>query len=266
MLFTFDVIGKRPCRSLPVYLLITGALLSSCQSAQPADTLTALQQPGVHYTTYKGETGRRTLVTLPDSSRVQLNAASTLQVPDNYGNGKRSVLLDGDAFFTVQPATDSFIVTSDKLRAAGPDATFRMRSFAAQHGATVYLLHGKIQVGKSYHSATDNQPEILERGQMILANNDIDLMEKETYHPEELEAWVSDTLVIRDANVMAVSRILEDWFGIDTEIRGDASKARIISNAAYYNATLEDVLSNLSSQQDFTYKIKGNKAILTFKN
>ncbi|WP_160716631.1 FecR family protein [Chitinophaga solisilvae] len=238
--------------------------LAACHSDKPANNTVSLQQPGVKYTVYEGETGRRKSVLLADSTVVILNSASVLQVPENYGKGGRAVILDGDAFFRVKPGTDSFSVTTDKLVATVLGTSFKMRSFSSQQGATVYLLTGKIRVGKSYHSATDNQPEILERGHMILANKEIDLMEKETYHPEELEAWVSDTLRIKDATPMALSRTLEEWFGIEVDIRGDASKARTITEAVFFNAPLEDVLSNLSAQQDFKYKIDRNKVVLTF--
>ena len=247
-----------------IVFLLGGIMLAGCKNKAPENTTADLHAPGVKYIIYKGETGHRTSITLPDSSHVILNSASVLEVPENYLQGNRSLLLDGDAFFNVTPAADTFTVTTDKLRSTVLGTAFRMRSFASQHGATVYLLNGRIKVGKSYHSATDNQPEILERGQMILANNEIDLMEKETYQPEELEAWLSDTLTIRDASPMAVSRVLEDWFGVEIDMQGDASKATAITDAVFYNASLEDVLDKLGKQQHFKYKISRNKVVITF--
>lgn len=266
MRFKPDTISRCfPGRYALVLLLWGGIVITSCHTSTkaPENTPVNLKTPGIEYQTYKGTTGRRTSVTLPDSSQVILNSASVLEVPANYLQGNRAVILDGDAFFTVVPSTDTFTVTSDKLRATVLGTTFKMRSFASQHGATVYLLKGKIRVGKSYHSPTDNQPEILERGQMILANNEIDLMEKETYHPEELETWLSDTLRISNANPMALSRTLEEWFGVEVEIKGDASKAGI-SDGAFFHATLEEVLNNLGKVQHFKYKISDNKVVITF--
>jgi transmembrane sensor len=265
MLFKPDTISRIAAWQRTFTLLMLGGIVfTGCQPKAPETTTVNLQTPGVKYTSYKGTTGQRTAVTLPDSSRVILNSASVLEVPENYLQGNRAVILDGDAFFNVTPATDTFTVTSDKLRATVLGTSFKMRSFASQHGATVYLLTGKIRVGKSYHSSTDNQPEILERGQMILANNEIDLMEKETYHPEELETWLSDTLHIQNANPMALGRVLEDWFGIEVEMKGDASGSPVITDARFYNATLDAVLQNLGEQQHFKYKITHNKAVITF--
>lgn len=267
MRFKPDTISRRFTGRCALALLLTGGIvITGCQTQTkaPENTPVNLKTPGIQYQTYKGTTGRRTSVTLPDSSRVILNSASVLEVPANYLQGNRAVILDGDAFFTVVPSTDTFTVTSDKLRATVLGTAFKMRSFASQHGATVYLLNGKIRVGKSYHSATDNQPEILERGQMILANNEIDLMEKETYHPEELETWLSDTLRISSANPMALSRTLEEWFGVEVEIKGDASKAPAVVDGVFFHATLEEVLNNLGKLQHFRYKISDNKVVITY--
>jgi transmembrane sensor len=48
-------------------------------------------------------------------------------------------------------------------------------------------LSGKLNVKKSYHSDTDNEPEIVETGQMVMINRDIDLMEKEKLDSAELK-------------------------------------------------------------------------------
>lgn len=250
--------------ALGVIVLLTWKLREPASPKTPEETIAALQTPGVQYQSHKGKVGIRTEITLPDSTAVILNSASTLYVPADYASGHRAVVLDGDAFFEVKPGKDSFTVTSAILKATVLGTSFRMRSFASQQGATYYQLTGSSRVGKSYHSATDNQPEVLERGQMVLANREIDLMEKETYQPDELETWLSDILTIRNANPMAVSRTIEDWFGVEVEMHGDASKARVITEALYFNASLNDVLSDLGNQQGFKYKIDQNKVILNF--
>lgn len=250
--------------ALGVIVVLTWKLREPASPKTPANMIAELKAPGVQYQEHQGKTGSRTEITLPDSTTVILNSASTLHVPADYASGNRSVILDGDAFFEVKPGKDSFTVTSAILKATVLGTAFRMRSFSSQQGATYYQLEGSSRVGKSYHSSTDNQPEVLERGQMVLANREIDLMEKETYHPEELETWLSDILRIQNANPMAVSRILEDWFGVEVEMRGDASKARVITEALFFNASLDDVLSNLGGQQGFKYKIDKNKVILNF--
>jgi len=249
---------------LPVALLSTMA----CHTAPPAaenkaSAILAMQSPGMHYTTYQGETGTRKTITLPDSSTVILNANSRLLVPDDYGKEQRRILLDGDAWFTVNPSPAVFTVVADKLTAEVLGTSFRMRCFTSQQGATVHLLSGKLKVSKSYHSETDNQPEILERGNMILANKEIDLMEKETYDPRDAERWLADSLQLTNAQGLLMWRTLEDWYGVEISVTGDASKTTPLTQL-FVKASLQQVLDTLGKTQGFGYKVEGNKVAIRF--
>ncbi|SHL71951.1 FecR family protein [Chitinophaga jiangningensis] len=249
---------------LPVALCTAVACHTTPPAAEkkPSSILT-MQAPGVHYTSYQGDIGARRRITLPDSSVVILNSSSLLLVPDNYGQEKRQVLLDGDAWFTVNPAPAVFTVIADKLTAEVLGTQFRMRCFTNQQGATVHLLTGKLKVSKSYHSETDNQPEILERGNMILANKEIDLMEKETYNPQDAESWLADSLQLTNAQGLLMWRTLEDWYGVEISVKGDASKTTPVTKL-FVKATLQQVLDALGKEQGFSYKTEGSKVEIKF--
>ncbi|HXO75674.1 MAG TPA: hypothetical protein VN824_10575, partial [Puia sp.] len=64
---------------------------------------------------------------------------------------------------------------------------FHVDAFRKNAGEQVDLLEGRLRVKKSYHSDTDNEPEVLEAGEMVMINRDIDLMEKEKMSPAELD-------------------------------------------------------------------------------
>jgi hypothetical protein len=68
----------------------------------------------------------------------------------------------------------------------GWDARFVVEAMRKQPGEESDLLDGKLRVTKSYHSDTDNEPEVLGAGDMVMINREIDLMEKEKMTgPEE---------------------------------------------------------------------------------
>ncbi|MBV8253196.1 MAG: FecR family protein [Chitinophaga sp.] len=223
----------------------------------------SLQQPGIKYQSYTGTMGNRTKVVLPDSSTVILNSETLLLVPENYGQQERRILLDGDAWFEVKPDSAVFSVVADKLTSTVLGTSFRVHCFTGQQGATVYLLTGKLKVAKSYHSATDNQPEILERGQMILANREIDLMEKETYNPLDAERWLADSLLLDESKGLHLWRVLEDWYGVEIDVKGNASKAKPVSQV-FIHASLPQVLDKLGKEQGFTWKAEGNQIEIKF--
>jgi ferric-dicitrate binding protein FerR (iron transport regulator) len=250
----------------PVCLLVMAGIHIQCGERR-ADPVSSLQNSRQSYTTYEGQVGQRKKFRLADSSIVILNAGSRLLVPANFPQGGRELILDGEGFFDAShhPAGQPFIVKTDKLTITALGTAFKIRSFAAQPGATAYLLNGKVKVAKTYHSTTDNQPEILERGQMVLANKEIDLMEKETYDPAELEAWLQGELRFRDVPFMTVMRQLEDWYAVTITINGDVSAAQHIT-ANFHNSTLQQVLDALHQQVKYRYKIKEGEVELTINN
>lgn len=244
-------------------LLLAAATYNGCK--QPgADAVKGLLNSKLVYTTYEGQVGQRKQLRLADSSTVILNAGSRLLVPENFPNGGRELVLDGEAFFDAAPAAGHpLVVKTEILTITALGTAFRIRCFAAQPGATAYLLNGKVKVAKSYHSTSDNQPEILERGNMVLANKEIDLMEKETYDPATLEAWLREDLRFQNTPFTTVVRELEDWYAVTIRVSGDASGAPSIS-ARFNKHSLQQVLDALQDNLGCGYKIKGNEVELNF--
>jgi len=212
------------------------------------------------YTTYTGTAGERRKITLPDNTSVILNGNTRLMVPDSFMR-QHAVLLDGEAYFD---APGPLIVKTNILTlTTQPAAAFKIRCFELQQGATAYLVSGKLQVTKSYFSATDNQPEILGNGNMILANKEIDLMEKETYVPLEMKEWLDEKMSFEKEPFMNVMHKLEDWYGTEIYVDGNTPEVAPVT-ASFDHATLKDVLDNLRKQAKFTYKISNEKVNITF--
>jgi hypothetical protein len=119
------------------------------------------------------------------SQSTKFQPAKTVRLPD------RDFQLDGEVFliwrngdkrpFTIR--TRQLIITLQS-----PTARLHIDAFAASPGEQADLLEGEVKVTKSYHSSTDDEPEILHSGDMVMINRDIDLMEKETLDSAERRA------------------------------------------------------------------------------
>ncbi|MGN6417839.1 MAG: FecR domain-containing protein [Pseudobacter sp.] len=115
------------------------------------------------------EAGKRTMILLPDSSQVYLNAASSLQYNKNFGKTNRNVALEGEAFFIVKHGKEfPFSVRSGSITTVDIGTAFNIRyrnsdpivkvavaegAVNVQSGGTIVsLLTQKQQL--SYHTAT----------------------------------------------------------------------------------------------------------------
>jgi ferric-dicitrate binding protein FerR (iron transport regulator) len=152
--------------------------------------------------------GERQTVTLPDGSYVVIMDGTAITVSKGFAKEDRDVEIDGRGVFVVRAletmggmGSKPFVVHTgnlliqvlDTTGAGGSvggtgkwEARFAVEAVRKQPGEETDLLDGKLRVTKSYHSDTDNEPEVLGAGDMVMINREIDLMEKEKMTgPEE---------------------------------------------------------------------------------
>lgn len=124
--------------------------------------------------------------TLPDGTRVLMDPRTVIRPSEGFGKTNRDIQLDGEAMLIVRSdAGKPFVIHTRNLVIHVLGTRLHIDAFASSPGEQVDLLEGKLKVTKSYHSSTDNEPETLQAGEMVMINRDIDLMEKETLSPEE---------------------------------------------------------------------------------
>lgn len=139
-------------------------------------------------TRYKNGSADSREVRLPDGTQVVLRPGTEVTLAKGFGISNRDLDLDGEAIFEVAgSAANLFVVHTRNLEIAVLGTKFHVDAFRKNAGEQVDLLEGRLRVKKSYHSDTDNEPEVLEAGEMVMINRDIDLMEKEKMSPAELD-------------------------------------------------------------------------------
>lgn len=91
--------------------------------------------------------GERSQVILPDGSIVKLNSASKLKFEPVFSSGKRTILLEGEAFFQVtHDPSKPFIVKTADLEVEVLGTSFNVSSYSDDNITTTYLEEGKVQV------------------------------------------------------------------------------------------------------------------------
>jgi transmembrane sensor len=145
-------------------------------------------------TRYGNNSGGQQRIGLPDGSYVLISDGTVIVLAKDFGKSNRDLDLDGEGMFEVNGRTGRpFVVRTGNLvielldtLVRGADR-FRVDAARKRAGEEVDLVAGRLRVGKSYHSDTDNEPEILAAGEMVMINREIDLMEKEKLSVEELD-------------------------------------------------------------------------------
>lgn len=183
----------------------------------------------VKYNTISTPRGGQYQLTLPDGSKVWLNAASSLKFPVRFTEGKRVVQLSGEGYFEVAHITAAekrvpFEVQVDNGMTVEVLGThFNIMAYSEEKETKTTLLHGKVKVisGAGIQQSGGNMPGAvyLQPGQQALLSDAADnLRVKKDANIEEAIAWKNGKFKFERADLSAVMRNLARWYNVEFEI------------------------------------------------
>lgn len=111
--------------------------------------------------------GQRAELTLPDGSKVWLNAGSRLSYPSTFTNERR-VSLSGEGYFVVAPNKKApFIVSTSTIDVRALGTEFNVSSYPSTGNVEVYLQKGSV---KTYFPDAEANGLIMLPGQCLVQN------------------------------------------------------------------------------------------------
>lgn len=148
-------------------------------------------------------------ITLPDQSRVTLNAHSRLSYPRSWAwSGHRTVWLQGEAFFDVKHLGDTFRLYVKDVCVTVLGTVFNVKDRRDQ--TAVVLQRGRIRI-----DVKDQQrlSTILTPGEGWEYNRRIAAVTQHVADTTAAVAWTQQQLVLEGTTVKEVIQLLEDNYG-----------------------------------------------------
>lgn len=150
-------------------------------------------------------------LTLPDSTRVWLNASSTLRFPATFAGHTRKVQLTGEAYFEVaKNAAMPFTVQVEDLEVQVLGTHFNIMAYDDEAQIKTTLLEGAVKVNKAGNSKrlAPGEAAHLNRNSGTLALlKDVDT--------EEAIAWKNGYIQLEGNDLHAVMRQIARWYNVD---------------------------------------------------
>ena len=262
--------GKVNSMNIGFWLRITGILLLSLLASVIIDNMIfKLKVPPPltesEWRTVENPKGRKSKITLPDGTLVNLNYESQLNFPELFTGNSRKVELIGEAFFDVAH-NDSFpfIVRANGIETQVLGTSFNIKSFADGKETEISLVTGKVDVkhskgGEQFINITQLSP-----GEQLTFNRISGEMVKGTFNEEWITSWKDGVLLFKDAGFDEFIFRLEKWYGVNFQIYGTPSGNWRI-NGRYQHEKLSDILLGLKFVYDIEYKIQERNVILKIK-
>jgi len=212
------------------------------------------------YNTITTPRGGQYVVILPDSSKVYLDAASSLHFPAAFAGKLRTVMLTGEAYFEVAHNKEKpfHVITKGQIvEVLGTH--FNINAYDDEKAIKTTLLQGSVRVSAGADIALLTPGEQSQLGG--LANNDKSISIVKNANTEEAVAWKNGLFQFENADLKTIMRQFARWYNVDVEYNG-AINERLFSGEIHRNLTLQQALE-LLNYANVNFNISGRKIIIT---
>lgn len=248
------------------------------------------------YTEIETKAGEKSQITLPDGSKIWINACTKLRYPNNLSSKNVELYLDGEAFFDLKKIPDRLItVRTSQINIKVLGTAFNLKSYKDDDVIETTLVRGKIEIenqaGKrtgtktvmlkpnqsaTYFKQVDslalhefsevriNKAEDLDNLKKIAISNNSNIVVMDKVNPETQTSWKEGKLSFRKETFENLAKMLERWYDIKIEIKDPALKKSRFSGS-FDKETIEQALQALSYPVPFKYKIEKD-SVLIFRN
>ena len=205
----------------------------------------------VQYNTLATPRGGQYQLTLPDGSRVWLDASSSIRYPTSFRNTERRVEISGQAYFEIahrQPQPFTVSVNGTETRDIG--TAFNIDAYGDEPALKVTLVEGSVIVSKNARTLTlsPNQQAQVKQDQIELVR-DADT--------EAALAWKNGLFQFEGASVATIMNQLSRWYDIQVEYESPISKH--FRGTISRNVNVSDVFRMLELTGEVHFKIEGKK-------
>lgn len=205
--------------------------------------------------------GQKSLITLPDSSQVWLNAQSTLTYYIPF-NENRKLLLQGEAYFKVAHNPQSpFVVTTGNISTEAVGTAFNIKT--SQKGVHVDLIQGKVKI----ENVNDYLKEsiLLNPGEGISYEEEQNILTRHPTNLEEVLYWKDNILYFKRASFNEVISELQKWYGVQFFVAENMDRQWVFTGK-FENESLKNVLLAISFAKKFDFTIEDKKIYVSPQN
>ena len=210
------------------------------------------------YNTLTTPRGGQYQLTLPDGTKVWLNAASSITYPTAFTDKERSVNITGEVYFEVtKDRSRPFHVKVNDMEVDVLGTNFNVNAYHDEGGTRTTLLEGSVKINAAQTAVTlkpGQQAHIISPlgKENLKVINDADL--------DEVMAWKNGYFKFNDADIRTVMQQIERWYDLQVVYEGALPKDHF-GGKLPRDANASEVLKTLEQTQ-VHFRIEGKKLIV----
>ncbi|MDX9881462.1 MAG: DUF4974 domain-containing protein [Prolixibacteraceae bacterium] len=206
---------------------------------------------------FETESGNRSVVVLPDSSKVWLNAKTQIRYDSGFGKSSRNVYLNGEGFFEVKHSDKPFVVNINDLKIQVYGTKFNVSAYADDPIVSTCLEEGKISIKRQ-----GAKELFIEPGQLIDYHKQKPGFSIKTVKPEEYSGWRSNKMYLHNEPLQELAKKLERKYNITITFFPEDLGGKIHYSGIFGDENAEEVLDAIAIASGIDYTKKGNEYII----
>jgi transmembrane sensor len=216
------------------------------------------------YNTLTTPRGGQYQLTLPDGTRVWLNAASSITYPTAFTGAERKVVMTGEAYFEVtENASRPFkVVIGDKEEIDVLGTNFNANGYEDEREMKTTLLDGSVRVN-SLVGVNTNKTKlsvVLKPGQQAQLGTSLKV--KDDADIEEAVAWKNGKFIFTGNDIASVMRQIGRWYNVEIKYKGDFEGVELVGVISR-NKNVSEILRMLEQTRAVKFTVEG-RAITVF--
>lgn len=221
--------------------------------------------------------GEKKMITLPDGTKVTINAASKLSFPSTFKDSIREVFLVGEAFFDVKKdRLHPFIIRTGKMDVRVLGTAFNVKAYSNDKFSETTLIRGSVQVTLA------DRPEdriILKPTEKLVVKYSPQVNAEKAALPEKTNAlsaitymqkrnntvietsWLENKLIFKDEDFEALANSLQRRYGVSIQFQNEHIR-ELRFTGIFEKETIAEALSALQLTESFNYRILKDKIVI----
>ncbi len=160
-------------------------------------------------------------LTLPDGTRVWLDAESSIRYPTSFAGTERKVQMTGQAYFEVAKNEQMpFIVETVGTRTTVLGTNFNINAYANEKTIKATLLEGSIKF------SFGNQERLLHPGEQAVVNNGGGAWQTRKADTWQAVAWKNGQFDFDDMDLPSILRQISRWYDVSVMFQSNNDSAK----------------------------------------
>lgn len=254
--------GRTPLKRILRYAAVVVAVVSMhylyqvMKTPSHVDTKNELQEVFVEY-------GKTASLTLPDGTKITLDAGTSLSYPIDFTNDTREVHLRGEGYFEVAPNLQKpFIINANDAVIKVIGTKFNVSAWTKNQAVKVAVAEGRVSLRSSNQAEID--AVVIKMGELSALRDQEILTKPVRVDIEKYLAWLNRDLVFDNTPLFEVLDQLERWYKLQFELPDPVYYSVRISGAIK-KKPVNDIIEALSMMINLESRREGNRVYFVEK-